>query len=123
MRVGGDTGIGEIVRVAVYEPLADPVPPAIRSPAMRACAVCESSLEGRRPQARFSCGACRAEASRQAQAMETAQKLQTFDGEDLALARSLRNGIDVTVAVRLRPQAERDRALLNHVETVRFFDT
>jgi hypothetical protein len=47
--------------------------------------------------------------------------LRTF-AEDPGLTRELRDGLDVTVALRPRPQAERDRALRNHVETIHFLD-
>ena len=50
-----------------------------------------------------------------------APRLRTF-AEDLALARAPRDGVEVTVALRLHTQPERDAALRDHVETTHLFD-
>jgi hypothetical protein len=90
-----------------------------------ACEWCGASLAGSRSDARYCSGGCRAADSRarRSQAHAGAQlgapaSLQTF-AEDLALAqaRALRAGVEVTI--RLRPVAERDRALRDHYERTR----
>jgi hypothetical protein len=94
---------------------------------MRVCerSGCGASLEGRRPDARYCSGGCKAadNRARRSQAHAGAHadpppRLQTF-AEDLALAqaRALRAGAEVTIT--LRPVAERDRALRDYLERTR----
>jgi hypothetical protein len=86
---------------------------------MRVCEWCGASLEGRRSDARYCGGACRAADSRarrsDAHVSAHPPRLRTF-AEDLALAqaRALRAGVEVTI--RLSPVAERDAALRDHIE-------